>query len=91
MKFFFESNVIFKLFLLGLLPIVLFIIMTIMWIMVYYFKRKWVKDITRNLVISFITIIFLLHPKLAERSIGIFKCVEIDDGYSVARMDTNME
>lgn len=49
------------------------------------------KDLTRNLVISFITIIFLLHPKLAERGTSIFKCIEIDEGYSVAKIDTNIE
>jgi hypothetical protein len=62
-----------------------------MWTCVYKLKRSWVKDYKRNLVISFITIVFLLHPKLTERSISAFKCVEIDNGYSVARIDTNLE
>ena len=44
----------------------------------------------RNLVISFITIVFMLHPKLAEKSIGIFKWIEIEKGVSITSTDTNI-
>lgn len=72
-KFVFNSNPIFKLFLLQLLPVVLFSIMLLMWVSVKFFKPEWVKDLPRNLVISFITIVFLLHPKMTEKSLNIFK------------------
>ena len=87
----FNSNSVFKLFLMTFLPIGLFLVMTVMWVTIRYIKQGWVKDIKRNLVISFITVVFLLHPKLTERSISIFKCVEIDEGYKVAKIDTNIE
>lgn len=90
-KFLFDSNAIFKLFLMMFMPIFLFLIMAVMWTVVKKVKPEWVKDLQRNFVISFISVVFLLHPKLTERSISIFKCVEIDNGYSVAKIDTNLE
>ena len=87
----FESAPLFKQFLLIFLPLILFIIVTLLWVIVYLLKRKWVKDLKRNLVISFISIVFLLHPKLTEQSLAMFRCVEIDNGVSMMRMDTDIE
>ena len=86
----FDSNAIFKLFLLMLLPLILFGLIAMIWLIVFLIKRSWVKNMTRNLIISFITIVFLLHPKLTEQSINVFKCIEIDDGVAVAKIDTNI-
>ena len=69
----FESNEVLKLFLLALLPLILFAIVTFIWIIVYLMKNDWVKSMTRNLIISFITILFLLHPKLTEQSLNVFR------------------
>ncbi|CAI2360923.1 unnamed protein product [Moneuplotes crassus] len=91
MNFLFDSTAIFKLFLLMFLPLILFILLGAIWVILYYAKRQWVKHLTRNIVITFITIVFLLHPKLTERSISMFRCIEIDEGYSVAEIDTNLE
>ncbi|CAI2365361.1 unnamed protein product [Moneuplotes crassus] len=91
MNFLFDSTAIFKLFLLMFLPLILFILLGAIWGILYYTKREWVKDFTRNIVITFITIVFLLHPKLTERSISMLKCIEIDEGYRVAEIDTNLE
>ena len=46
---------------------------------------------TRNLVISITSIVLLLHPKLAEKSLNAFRCIEIDDNMKVARFDTDFE
>ena len=46
---------------------------------------------TKHLVITFITIVFLLHPKLAEKSINMFKCIQIDSQTSVTIMDTDIK
>jgi len=69
----FNSNAAFKLFLLSFLPIILFLIVTFIWVCVYFINKKYVKDFKRNLAISFISIVFLLHPKLAEQSINTFR------------------
>ena len=42
-------------------------------------------------MISFVSIIFLLHPKLAQSGLSIFRCVKIDDGLNRVRIDTDME
>ncbi|CAI2371546.1 unnamed protein product [Moneuplotes crassus] len=87
----FESNAVFKLFLLMLLPIILFAVVATIWIGLYCLKRKYVKSLQRNLVISFISIVFLLHPKLTEQSLTLFRCVKIDEGDSRVRLDTHFE
>ena len=69
----FESNSILKLVLLAQLPIILFTIVALIWIIVYVINKKYVKNMKRNLVISAISIIFLLHPKLTEKSINTFR------------------
>jgi len=69
----FESNEVFKLFLLALLPVILFVMVGFIWMTVYFIKNNWVKSMTRNLIISFITILFLLHPKLTEQSLNVFR------------------
>ena len=69
----FNSNAIFKVFLLLFLPFILFMLIAIIWLGVLLLKPKWVKSLERNLVISFISILFLLHPKLTEQSLGLFR------------------
>ena len=86
----FESNSILKLFLLAFLPIILFLIVALIWVIVYVINKKYVKNITRNLFVSAISILFLLHPKLTQQSINVFRWIQIDEGVSVARFDTNL-
>ena len=69
----FPSNTFFKLFLMALLPIILFAFTSIIWFVVKLICRKWVPELKRNIAISFISIIFLLHPTLAENSLSIFQ------------------
>ena len=69
----FESNSIFKLFILSILPLLLFVIVGMIWIILKVLKPKWVPEMARNLAISFITIVFILHPTLALNSLTIFQ------------------
>ena len=87
----FPSNTFFKLFLMALLPIILFIIISIIWIILRLINGKWIPDLKRNIVISFISIIFLLHPNLTKNSLSIFQCVEIDEGINKVRIYTEMD
>ena len=86
----FPSNTFFKLFLMAMLPIMLFLLISLIWVLIYLIRRKWIPELKRNIVISFISIVFLLHPTLAENSLSIFQCVEIDDGISKVRIYTDM-
>ena len=87
----FPSSAFLKLFLTMFLPIILFFLVTWIWTIVYLIKKKYVKDMKRYLVISFISIVFLLHPKLTQQSINIFRWVDIDSSTSVMRMDTDIK
>ena len=69
----FPSNSFFKLFLMALLPIILFVITSMIWVIVKLICSKWIPDLKRNIAISFISIIFLLHPQLANNSLSIFQ------------------
>ena len=87
----FPSNTFFKLFLMALLPVILFMIISAIWVVVYFIKHKWVPELKRNIAISFISIILLLHPTLAGNSLSIFQCVEIDDDMNKVRIYTEMD
>ena len=87
----FPSSTFFKLFLMALLPIILFLLISLIWVLIYMVKRNWVPELQRNIAISFISIVFLLHPTLAKNSLSIFQCVEIDEGINKVLIYTEME
>jgi hypothetical protein len=69
----FPSNVLFKLFLAAFLPIILTLIVSGIWLSIYFIHPQWAKDLRRCLIISFISVLFLLHPKLTEQSFSLFR------------------
>jgi len=69
----FPSSAFMKLFLTMFLPFILFLMVSLIWVIMYWIKKEWIKDFQRYLVITFISILFLLHPKLAQESINIFR------------------
>ena len=87
----FPSNKIFKVFLTAILPIVLLIIFSSIWVMLRVIRREFVPDLRRNIVISFISIVFLLHPRLVQNSIVMFQCVMIDNGDTRANADLEVQ
>ena len=64
---------------------------SLIWVCLRLVSQRIVKSLERNIVISFISIMFLLHPKLTENALSIFRCIDIDDGESRVRLDTSME
>ena len=87
----FPSNAFFKVFLTGMLPFILIGVISLIWVWVRLIKQSLMKNLTRNIVISFISIVFFLHPKLASTSVSIFECVKIDEEIYKVRIDTNMD
>lgn len=87
----FTSNVIFKLFLMFFVPSILIVLTSTIWSIIYLVKRKWVEDLKQFIVVSFICICFLMHPKITKESFSMFRCVEIDDGIKAVRIDTSIE
>ena len=82
----FPSNKMFKIFLAALLPLILLIIFFAIWVILQKLWPRFVLDLKRNITISFISIVFLLHPRLVQNSIGIFEWVTIDNGDSRAKV-----
>ena len=92
-KAFSPSNLLFKSFLLALLPLMLmvlvFSILLILKFITFIAFRNFKYDFVRYIVVSTICIIFLLHPTLTLESLRLFQCIEIDDG--VYRMRQHMD
>ena len=91
MVLFFPSNAILKVFLTAILPLGLFGISAAVWAMVHRIIPRNFRDYKRNVVVSTITVIFLLHPTLTEVSLTLFQCISIDDGDMKVRIDLTME
>jgi len=62
-----------KAFLSGILPIATFIVSVLVWTIIYFTVRKWCKDFKRNLVVTNVVILFLLHPNLTRTFFLIFQ------------------
>jgi hypothetical protein len=86
----FPSNEIFKIFLTAFMPIFITMITGMIWIAVKIIMPKWAPDLKRCWIISFVSIMFFLHPKLAEESLKVFRWIDIDEGSQRARIDTRM-
>ena len=87
----FDSTSIFKLFLTGVLPIILTIFAFATLMVIYLFNKRLFPSIKRNAIISFISILLLLHPKLASSSLSIFQWVQIDSRQERVRINTSIE
>ena len=85
----FPTNKIFKVFLSALLPLILLSLFAAIWILVKLVSNRLVPDLQRNIVISFISILFLLHPRMVQNSFLMFEWVSIDSGISRSKVDLN--
>jgi hypothetical protein len=87
----FPSNTLFKIFLTAFLPIILTAIVGLFWTFIHFFKKQWAIDLKRCIIISFISIVFILHPKLTENSLSILRWVDVDEEDRRMRIDTSIE
>ena len=67
------SPTFFKAFLSGILPITMFLVSVLIWAIIYFTVRKWCKDFKRNLVVTNVVILFLLHPSLTRIFFSLFQ------------------
>ena len=91
MNAFAPNATIFKTFLISLLPLFLIILYIIIWLIVWVPLKKYFEDIKRNIVVSIIVILFLLHPAVTRAGLNIFQCVKSGDSEYRVRIDMNME
>jgi hypothetical protein len=85
------SSPVLKTFFTGISPILLFIGIFITFMILHLVFPKYFKDFKRNVAVSTITIVFLLHPTLTSTALGMFQWIEIDDGVSQVRIDLEMK
>jgi hypothetical protein len=87
----FPSSRLFKVFLTALMPFILTLVVSIIWIIVKYSFPRLAIDLKRCFVISFISIVFLLYAKIAEQSINVFRCVDFNENTKRAIIDLEMD
>ena len=63
----FPSNAFFKIFLTGVLPILLILVISFIWIWIRLIKQSLVKNLTRNIIISFISVVFFFTSKTCSK------------------------
>jgi hypothetical protein len=87
LKAFTPSSALFKLFLIAILPIFLFVVISLIWILVKYLCRKWCHDLKQHIVVSVICILFLLHPTITKSTLNMFQCIEVDQNERKMKVD----
>ena len=91
LKMFAPSIAIFKMLIWGISPIVMFIFAALIFLIWHLFFPKWFTDFKRNLMISLITIVYLLLPTITTLAFGIFQWITVDDGVSRVKLDLEIE
>ena len=69
---------IFKIVLTGLVPVALFVVYLLIWTVLYFMFNKWFSNLKRNLAISGICIVYMLHPTITKSCLRIFECTQVD-------------
>ena len=91
MNAFAPNSTIFKTFLISLLPLILIVLYIIIWLIMWMPLRRYFEDLKRNIVVSIIVILFLLHPAVTRAGLNIFQCVKTGDNEFRVRIDMSME
>ena len=90
LKAFAPSNAIFKIFLTGMLPLALIIVTIITWSILHLILFKWLKDLKRNIIVTIVVILFLMHPMLTKVGLEIFQWVKVDEDKYQVRIDLDI-
>jgi hypothetical protein len=73
-----ESSYLLMLTFLSLLPIVVLVLAVIVWFALKRLKKT--EYAGSKCVMTFIVLLFLIHPNLVKRNFSMFDCVEVEDG-----------
>jgi hypothetical protein len=74
-----------------LLPVFGIFIVVIAWAILRMTGHRWFKDYKRNVVISIICIMFLLHPTLTKQALTLFQCTDVGNGQSRVTIEMEIE
>lgn len=78
-------------FLTGLLPIFLILAIALIFSILYLTGIKWFRDLRRNIAISVICILYLLHPTLTKASMALFQCTQVDSDMKRVSVEMTIE
>ena len=73
MNAFAPNETIFKIILISFLPVALILIYVILWLSIYLIFKKYSRDLKRNIIVSVLVILYLLHPALTRSSLSMFQ------------------
>ena len=74
------SPTIFKMFMIAITPILLWVVISIILGTIAFIARTRLVEFKRNLVAANVVILFLIIPTLIETGLSLFQCIEIDKG-----------
>ncbi|CAI2361394.1 unnamed protein product [Moneuplotes crassus] len=85
------SPAFFEIFLSGMLPLIFGPCIIVIFTIVYRLPYPWAKEFKRNVVVTLIVILFILHPNLTQNSLSMFECVGVPELESRVAIDLDME
>ena len=89
-KGFTPSTALFKIFLTGMLPLFLIFVSLVCWSVLYSISKKWFQDFRRNVAVTIIVIIYLLHPTITKVSFEVFQWIRIDETEYRVKLDLDI-
>jgi hypothetical protein len=78
----------------GLMPFIGVIIASIMWSLIYLYKKykdNYIIQFKQNIKVTFIIIAYLIYPTICNLCFSLFNCYKMDDGKSYLRRDLSVE
>jgi uncharacterized membrane protein YhaH (DUF805 family) len=84
-----ESTAYFKILLLAIIPLPVILLYGTFWTLLGLCWKRF-RDIKRSIIVSTLTIIFILHPTLINSTFQLFICVDLDEGVSKTSLDLDL-
>lgn len=81
----------FKAFLSALLPLFSIILSFWIWSIIYLLFKKWIKDLKRNILVTNIVILFILHPNITRTFVTVFQWIEVEENDYRVTIALNMK
>ncbi|CAI2360059.1 unnamed protein product [Moneuplotes crassus] len=81
----------FEIFLSGMLPLIFAPCIFVIFAITYKLPYPWAKEYKRNVVVTLIVVLFILHPNLTQNSLSMFECAAVPELESRVTIDLDME
>ena len=90
MSLFTPSPEFLKVFLSGMLPLFALILSVIVWTIAYVVCHKRCSNWKRNVIVTNVVTLFLLHPNLTKQFLSVFECIYISENEARVKIDLQM-